>query len=758
MQQTRRPRHSRGSGSTGGSPFRGDIEGLRAIAVLLVLVYHAGVAEVSGGFVGVDVFFVVSGFVITNQLVREVESTGRLSLWGFYGRRAKRLLPAAGLVLVTTSVVAWLMASRVQWQTIGGDIAAAAAYVVNWGFAARSVDYLAEDVQPSPVLHFWSLAVEEQFYLLWPVLILGLLALARLPWRRRTAAGDDEVSPGPVQGRLALGLLVVLVLPSFLFSVLYTQQAPSEAFFITPTRLWELGLGALVALGAGVFESWGRFVAGLVAWLGLGVLLSSAFLVDATTAWPGYAALAPVLGTAAVIAGGFRARRWGPAGLLGLRPFVWVGGLSYSLYLWHWPLLRFWEWEFGTPSVWQGLVIVAASFLPAWLAYTFVETPVRHAPALSARPRYALSVGANCSLAALLAGVLLVLGALGGTSGGGQSTGAGWSTDGSAATAPGGQAEEPSGADDPGSAGDPQEPGTTGPPLPGEEQPGDEPFFDRLTPDPLEATADVPGLYASGCQIRQDDDSSEPCDFGDLDSDVVVAVVGDSKAAQWIPALERIGEEQGWLIRTYTKQTCAFADVLQLTPQGEPYTTCRDWGRDVLERLTGEERPTVVLASGVRSEALPTDDATTESTQALVDGYVRYWSALREEGVGVIALSDTPSPDGDVGPVYECVDEHRDDPGACSWPYDPSPGTEALQEAVNQVEGAQFVDMGPWVCPGGTCVGDYRNVMTYRQGSHITATFAEVLAEPLAAYLAPLVETFAADPPGDEGRGEGPAG
>lgn len=755
VQQTRQPRPRPGSGSSGGSPFRGDIEGLRAIAVLLVLLYHAGVTQLSGGFVGVDVFFVVSGFVITNQLVREIESTGRLSLWRFYGRRAKRLLPAAGLVLVVTAVVAWLLAPRVHWQSIGGDIVGAGAYVVNWVFAARSVDYLAEDVAPSPVLHFWSLAVEEQFYLLWPLVILALIGLWRLRQRR---SASKHVSGTPRRGHLALGLLLLIVVPSLVFSIVYTQSHPSEAFFVTPTRLWELGVGGLLALGAARLETLPRFVAGLVAWLGLGLLLTSAFLVDANTPWPGYWALAPVLGTAAVIAGGFRAKRWGPAGLLGTAPFVWVGGLSYSLYLWHWPLLRFWEWEQGTPTVWVGLGIVAASFLPAWLAYTLVESPLRYARALSTTPRYAVSVGLNCSLAAVLAGVLLIVGALGGSSAGGQSTGAQWSSDDAAvSSAPGedgaestaGPSEDEAlttsgpGEDEALTTADPgedelDEPVVAGLPLPEAEQPGDEPFFDQITPDPLQATADVPGLYASGCQIAEADDTSEPCDFGDLDSDVVVAVVGDSKAAQWVPALERIGEEQGWLIRTYTKQSCSFADSLQDTAQGEPYTSCRAWGQDVLDRLTGEERPDVVLTSGVRSTGLVGDEPGEPTAEGLTDGYVRYWQALADEGVPVIALSDTPSPP--IGPVYECVDEHRDDPAECSWPYAASPGSQVLQDAAAQVDEATFVDMGPWVCPGGECVGVYRNVLTYRQGSHITATFAEVLTEPLAAYLTPLVE------------------
>ncbi|MCK0114351.1 acyltransferase, partial [Ornithinimicrobium sp. F0845] len=406
----RLPGFGRAGGSVVRAGFRGDVEGLRAVAVLLVMVYHAGVGWLPGGFVGVDVFFVVSGFVITNQLLRELESTGRLSLVGFYGRRAKRLLPAAGLVLVVTAVGSWLLASRVQWQQVGGDIAGAAAYVVNWVFSARSVDYLAEDVEPSPVLHFWSLAVEEQFYLIWPLVMLGLFVFFRARVRR---AGVREGGSGvgvvvPERRLVAAGLLAVVVVPSLVFSVVYTWWRPEQAFFVTPTRLWELGVGGLVAVGAGAWSVWRPRTGALVAWVGVLAVLASGFVVTAGWAWPGAAALVPVLGTAAVIVGGFTASRVGAARLLGWAPLVWVGGLSYSLYLWHWPLLRFWEWGVGELTVVQGLAVVAFSFVPAWLSFRFVESPIRHARTLNATPRYALSVGFNFTAVSLLAGLLLI--------------------------------------------------------------------------------------------------------------------------------------------------------------------------------------------------------------------------------------------------------------------------------------------------------------------------------------------------------------
>ncbi|MGB7819765.1 MAG: acyltransferase, partial [Ornithinibacter sp.] len=213
--------------------FRPDIEGLRAVAILTVLAYHAGL-PVRGGFVGVDVFFVISGFLITGLLVTELSRTGSISWLRFVGRRIRRLLPAAVLVLVVTSAVSWVVIPGLRRREVGVDIASAAAYVVNWVLARREVDYLASDARPSPVQHFWSLAVEEQFYVVWPLLVIGLVLAAR------------SVGRGPGRREVAL-VLGVLVAASFGWSVLAAATQPLPAFFTTTTRAWELGVGALLA-------------------------------------------------------------------------------------------------------------------------------------------------------------------------------------------------------------------------------------------------------------------------------------------------------------------------------------------------------------------------------------------------------------------------------------------------------------------------------------------------------------------------------
>lgn len=739
------------AGAAAGSRFRPDVEGLRALAVTLVLVHHAGLALPSGGFLGVDVFFVVSGFVITMQLLREVDADGRVRLLQFYGRRAKRLLPAAAVVLMVTALAAWLLVSRVRWETIAGDIAGAAVYVVNWIFAARSVDYLAEDVDPSPVLHFWSLAVEEQFYVIWPLVILGLVWLARYRQRRVRARAvrsglHRTVSDRPSRLALALGMTGLIVLPSLAWSLYYTAQSPEQAFFVTPTRLWELGVGALVAIGAGLWERSWRWVGAVVGWLGLTAVLVSAVVVDTSTAWPGWGALVPVLGTAAVIVGGFSAAPWGPQVLLGLGAMVWVGGLSYSLYLWHWPALRVAEWQWGELTPWAGLAVVLASTLPAWASYRLVERPIRYAEGLRRSPRFALSVGLNASLVGLLAGVLLGLAATSSIQSPGTAQvqtgsldGVREETEGGAVAGVGtgavlGVAERLEDGQDPdASAPEP----TAGPIPPSAEDAESEPLVATLTPDPVLAVEDGPPQL-DGCLLAKDEVDIRDCSAGDPDGDVDIALVGDSKAGQWLPALDAIGRENGWHIQVYTKSACAFTDAMTRS-QGEPYDACREWGETVFERLAGPDGPDVVITSSVRGTAV--GEGGQDTPEAIVDGFVGYWQQLVDRGVTVIALSDTPQPGG-IAPVYECVAEHPEDfELACSWPYETSAGSRVLAGAVEAMpDGAHFVDMDPWVCPDRTCVGVYRNVLTYRAGSHITATYVMVLAEPLADFLVPIIE------------------
>ena len=388
---------SGGAESRTKSAFRADVEGLRAVAVGLVLLYHAGVPFVPAGFVGVDVFFVISGFLITGLLVSELRRTGRISLPGFYARRAKRLLPAAGIVLAATTVGTLLFLPQTRWSSVGGDIVSSALYFVNWRLAGRSVDYLAEDASASPVQHFWSLAVEEQYYLVWPILLL-LMSW----WALRRRGNGAAVGRSLWIGLAAVGL------PSLAWSVYWTQHEQASAFFVTTTRMWELAIGAGVALAAVRLASMPRPVALVLGWAGLAAIATSALIYSTSSAWPGYAALLPVLGAAAVIAAGAAAGPAGPVALLGTGLFRWFGGLSYSLYLWHWPMIVFAAAYFGELRVWQGAVVAALSVVPAWLTFKLVENPIRYSRPISRSPRLALALGACLTLVGVAGGLVPV--------------------------------------------------------------------------------------------------------------------------------------------------------------------------------------------------------------------------------------------------------------------------------------------------------------------------------------------------------------
>ncbi|GAA0479493.1 hypothetical protein Ade02nite_39590 [Paractinoplanes deccanensis] len=334
------------AGSTPG--FRPDIEGLRAVAVALVVLFHAGVPGVGGGYVGVDVFFVISGFLITSLMLREVAATGRISLLGFTARRCRRILPAAGAVLIAVVLASYHWLGFLRGDEIAEDASWAALFASNFRFASQGVDYLASQAAPSPVQHFWSLAVEEQFYLFWPAALVLLLWL-----------GFRWALPYWLAGAVAL---------SFAYSV---WQSGTWAYFSPATRAWELGAGCLLALVAARLHLVPYRIAGAMAASGLALVVVAALTFDETTPFPGYAAALPVVGTVLVLAGRGDA-------LLARRPLMWLGRLSFSLYLWHWPVLIIAEQAEGGPlGARQRALLVLLSLGLAVMTYVCVEDPIR---------------------------------------------------------------------------------------------------------------------------------------------------------------------------------------------------------------------------------------------------------------------------------------------------------------------------------------------------------------------------------------------
>jgi peptidoglycan/LPS O-acetylase OafA/YrhL len=347
----------------GDRTFRPDVEGLRAVAVLLVVLYHAGIPRLTGGFVGVDVFFVLSGFVITGLLLRERANIGGTRLLAFYGRRSRRILPAATLVIVVTVLASYHWLGFITGNATAQVGRSASLFFANFHFISTGTNYLASKAPPSALQNFWSLSVEEQFYALYPPLFI----VAALVWSKM----DLRV-------KLAV-LLSTAVVASFTWSVVQTSTNGVVAYFSPFTRAWELALGGLVSAGTLQLAKLPRRVAVTMTWVGLGGILFAGFALNGTTPYPGSAVALPVIATALVVAGGTAAPKWGAEWMLRLPPFRWLGKLSYSLYLWHYPILIIAGQYAARPlSVKDNLLWVLLALAFSIASYFAVENPLRH--------------------------------------------------------------------------------------------------------------------------------------------------------------------------------------------------------------------------------------------------------------------------------------------------------------------------------------------------------------------------------------------
>jgi len=434
---SQRQEHDSASGARG-RYFRPDIEGLRAVAILCVVLFHAGVPLFHGGLVGVDVFFVISGFVITALLVRlRVESIGTPSsrFADFYARRARRIIPAASVALIITALFSWLILGGEGTRT-GWDITAAATWTANLRFAVTQTAQPLTLLSPSPVEHFWSLSVEEQFYLVWPLLLLIALILTA---RKARSPKPSDASQASNAGsyRLMIWLLGALSIVSFGLSILLTVSSPMWAFYSTPTRLWELGAGGILALWVQhdrnhtsvscAHDKTSRWRA-TIGWSGFIAIIAAAVTFDENTLIPGPASLIPVLGALAIIAAGSsppsasNGLACGSVGsvLAGRAPRA-IGRISYSWYLWHWPVLvlgsalivdnrvdrpigQLWPWSAGV-----GCLLITLSLVPALLSYVGLEQPLRASRALRASNGRTFALAAGFTTAAVCAGLLLSL-------------------------------------------------------------------------------------------------------------------------------------------------------------------------------------------------------------------------------------------------------------------------------------------------------------------------------------------------------------
>lgn len=698
--------------------YRGDIEGMRAIAVLLVVIGHASIGWFDGGFVGVDVFFVISGFLITSLLTKELTATGKISIGRFYARRALRLLPASTVVLLATLVASWLWLSPLKFVDTVRDIIASAFYFINFRLADIGTDYLASEGPPSALQHFWSLAVEEQFYMVWPLLIV----MATL-WSRR-------------RGKVRFGLLAVvlgmLTAGSLALSWFVTRESAPWAYFGTHTRAWELGIGALVALSAPRLARLPRAVAELAAWIGLGAIITAAVIYDEFTPFPGLAALLPVGGAALLIAAGCRTSTAGR--VLSVAPMQMLGKLSYGWYLWHWPLLIVVPVAFElTPGPAVNLALVGAALVLAQLSLVLVENPIRHLATLRHRPVRGIGLGLSLSSTTAAVAVSLTIMLPPDMPGLLPDNTARFVLPQAEVVLP--EAPLPEVLPSASKAAAPTMAGLIAQGLKTQTLPR------NLEPPIGKAANEMPATYSNGCH-RGFAGTALPdpvrCVYGDLSSSTTVVLLGDSHAAQWFPALLRLAQERHWRLVPMTKGNCGVGDVPVFEKTfNRTYTECQEWRKSALARIAAL-RPAIVVVSTYFDGRQPVPSSS--NPQAVwVEGWRRSFVNLQSSADHVVMMVDTlyrftPGP--------ECAASHPTRLSACIQTTTSGGLMEPVRRAnvakLAESLGVTVIDPISWMCLDTKCPIVIGNTLVYRDNHHITPPFSRLVAPMLDAQLPAL--------------------
>lgn len=688
--------------------WRGDIQGLRGVAVLAIVLYHADPSLLRGGYIGVDVFYVISGFLITGMLIRELDQTGRISLRRFYARRIRRLLPMAFVVIAATVLTADWLQSPLDAARTAKDALSSALYVGNYRFALQQTNYLYSSLTPSPLQHYWSLGVEEQMYLVWPLL---LLVAAGLWWRKSISTRGSAV------------LLVIGSVASFLCCVRLTSTNEPWAFFSFPTRAWELGAGGILAFAAPTIRTIPRVVASLIGVLGIAAIVFSALHFGASTPWPGTAAALPVLGAAAVIASGCGRGTEAAARLLALWPLQFAGRISYSWYLWHWPALILAPVLLKHAlTTTQALEITGGTAVLATLSYFVVEEPLHVSSWLARRSRRGLALGFGLTTAATALCSLSVV-ALTVPTASAQPHKLPLTT--LAANVPSSSSTDPQVAELQTTTGEMHS-------LLGTSQNVTQ-VPDDLTPPLASAFSDVPVLYNDGCVDAYTSVLLAPCVYGDTTASKSAVLFGDSHAAMWFPAINAAAQQFSWKLYAWTKATCPPLEINLFSPDlGRTYYECSTWRDEILQQIAAIHPNLVILA--VARHYSPIYGFSMYDTQWM-GGLVQMINEIRSLGPRVVVIGPIPKP---AFTVASCLSENPDNVQACQTTRGGGvdlPGMRT-EESVVRAVGGYYVNTLWWFCSSlSVCPPIVSGFLVYRDDNHLTATYAALLAAPLGAAL-----------------------
>lgn len=719
-------RGRQGNGARGqraqGRKFLPEVQALRAIAVLAVVAWHFHPKTAPGGFVGVDIFFVISGFLITSKLLRDAETHGKINLGEFWAARIRRIMPAATVTAVAIIIATFIWWPLEQWRQMSREGIASLLSVVNWVLAFDSVDYLAEDNAPTAFQHYWSLSVEEQFYVVWPLLVVLAIWLTR-----RTKLSLRAY---------ATILFSAVIVSSLVWAEYLVRSSDPSAYFVTTTRVWELALGGLIAALAPYIlkDGVGRRarVPGGITWrsllalAGLAAMCWSIFAYTQETPFPGLTAAVPVLGAAAVIIAG---RTSGPLSLNWLvdwAPVQWIGKISFSLYLWHWPVFLVFVQIVGhKPYWWQAVILVLVSLAFAHVSWRFVEEPVRQWKRLKVSPAPAWIAGTVATLVAVAVAFAPTLRVDAITK---------EQKELAAELLSGDKPEFAAGAWDPLvtkaedeklDAGDPDSPGGR---LVTDEERADElppalPYGSAITPVPLEAEFDT--TSADDCFPSATETSTPRCVKGKEDGQKTVAVMGDSHSQMLVPALEEMAQEHDWRIITYTKASCPMS--LEPRKLTDPEERCVEPNKKSIEQVL-EDEPDVIITQNYSGSTFHGD---------AVDGFERAFKELQKSGAQLVVVRDTPIPptNKNTPRPRTCVSENMDRPGACDFTIERGLLDDPAIEAAQRFDDIYVMDLTDYFCTKDTCPVVAGNSLIYRDGNHVGDTYLKSLIPVLERRL-----------------------
>ena len=682
--------------------YQPEVQGIRALAVGLVLFYHFWPTTLPGGFIGVDIFFVISGFLISSHMYKEVVSTSGVKIGRFWARRVRRLLPISLLVLLVSLAAALALLPKTVWTTTFRQIAASALYAQNWVLAGDAVDYSAADNAATVVQHYWSLSVEEQFYLVWPIVFVGAVGISLAIKKRLNS------SALPKRGYVAILVsLVTIFATSLTYSVVATNANSARAYFVTPTRVWEFAAGSLVAL-----TFLGRQYIGprssLLAWAALAAVVVSSFLFSSATPFPGWVALIPVIGACILLGapGGYSAGA--PRWWLSRKPLTFLGDISYGIYLWHWPIIVLARNVLDRePNLATKVILIGFTIVLASASKKYIEDPWRNGRIIASTRRAMIFAVAGTAVIAVTA--FAVTPRIDTTSRSMVDHRAGGLCFGPAALVNGARCASTlrDGKPDPGPVAVATENVTSS--FPGCQGP-------------------LAGTKVLSCGLGADERSANR----------TVALVGDSHATQWFDAMDQLGKIRNWHIKTFTKAACPVTFAIRLLQPAVPGSDseCLAFSHVVADRIAKDPSISVVFFTSRADFYGYASGGDPKLVVPGVDGYVALWKQWLDAGKKVVVLGEVPY----LGPqrVPDCLARNPDHSMACA-----RPAADAVSKNLNLAaatekltsRGVLYMPMRDYFCDRRTCFAVVGGLITYRDSAHISTEYATAMTPYIGKFL-----------------------